>query len=81
MMMMRTGRVPERRAVDGAVLAMTKTMTTARVRRTRRAVRKGPGKGREQRMGRGKGRGRGRETVKGKVLLNCMSQTRTERAN
>jgi len=79
--MMRTGRIPERRAVDGAVLAMKMTMTMARVMRTPRAVRKGPGKGREQRMGRGKGRGRGRETVKGKVLLNCMRQTRTQRAN
>ena len=76
--MMRTGGISERRAVEGAVLTMAMTMTTARVRRTRRAVRKGPGKGREQRMGRGKGRGRqsrkgrgrGRETVKGKVLLN-----------
>jgi hypothetical protein len=56
-------------------------MITRRLRRTRRAVRKGPGKGREQRMGWGKGRGRGREMVKGKVLLNCMSQTRTQRAN
>ena len=78
MMMMTTGRIPERRAVDGAVLAMTMTMITARVSRTRRAVRKGPGKGRVQMMGRGKGRGRqprkgrgrGRETVQGKVLLN-----------
>jgi len=51
---------------------MAITMTTARVRRTRRALKKGLGKGREQRTGRGKGRGRGRgrETVKGKVLLN-----------
>jgi hypothetical protein len=73
MMMMLTGRIPERRAVDGAVLAMPMIMTTARVRRRRRAVRKGPGKGRVQRMGSGKGRGtqprkgrgRGRETVKG----------------
>ena len=81
MMMMRTGQIPERRAVDGAVLAMKMTMMTARVRRTRRAVRKGPGKGREQRMGRGKGRGTERETVKGKVLSNCMRQTRTQRAN
>jgi len=79
--MMRTGRIPEHRAVDGAVLAMTMTMMKARVRRTHRAVRKEPGKGREQRMGRGKGWGRGRETVKGKVLLNCMRQTRTQRAN
>jgi hypothetical protein len=39
---------------------MAITMTMVRVRRTRRAVRKGPGKGREQRMGTIKGRGRGR---------------------
>ena len=82
--MMRTGRIPEHSAVEGAVLAMTITMTTARVRRTRRAVRQGLGNGRAQRMGRGKGRrlrtgrgkgrGRGRrrgkEMVKGKVVLN-----------
>jgi len=68
-MMMRTGRILERRAGEGAVLAMAMTITMARVRRTRRAVGKGPGKGREQRMGTGKGRGRGRETVKGTVLL------------
>jgi len=68
--MMRTGRIPERRAEDGAVLAMAMTMTMARVRRTCREVRKGPGKGREQRTSRGNGRGRGRETVTGKVLLN-----------
>jgi len=78
--MMTTGRIPVRRAVEGAVLAMAMTMTTARGRRTRRAVRKGPGKGREQRMGRGKGtrlrtgrgkrRGMGMEPVKGKVLFN-----------
>jgi hypothetical protein len=59
---------------------MTMKMTTARVRRTRKAVGNGLGKGREQRMGRGKGRGRGREMVKGKVLLNCMRQTGTQRA-
>jgi hypothetical protein len=74
--MMRTERIPDGRAVDGAVLAMGMTMTTARVRRTHRPVRKELGKGRVQRMGRGKGRGRQqrkgrrRETVKGKVLLN-----------
>jgi len=75
---MTTGRIPERRAVEGAVVAMAMTMTTATVRRTRRAVRKGLGKGRVQRMGRGKGRGRqprkgrgrGRETAKGRVLVN-----------
>jgi hypothetical protein len=49
---------------------MAMKMTMARVRRTPREVRKGPGKGREQRTGRGKGRGRGRETVKEKVLLS-----------
>ena len=69
-MMMRTGRIPERRVVEGAMLAMAMTMTMAKGRRTRTAVRKGPGKGREQRTGRGKGRGRGRGRVKGKALLN-----------
>jgi len=58
MMMMTTGRILERPAVEGAILAMALTMMTARVRRTRKAVRPGPGKGRVQRMGRGKGRGR-----------------------
>jgi len=80
MMRMRTGRIPERGVVDGAIMALTMTMTTARVRRTCRVVRKGPGKGRKQRMGRGKGRqlrtgrgkgrGRGSETIQGKVLRN-----------
>jgi hypothetical protein len=56
--------------MEGAILAMAKSMTMARMRRTRREVRQGPRKGREQRTGRGKGRGKGRETVKGKVLLN-----------
>ena len=79
-MMMTTGRILERRAVEGAVLAMPRTMMTAMGRKTRRAVRKGMGNGREQIMGRGKGRRlrtgrgmgrvRGRETVKGNVLLN-----------
>ena len=54
--MMRTGLIPDGLAVEGAVLAMAMTMMTARVRRTRRVVRKGLGKGREQRMERGKGR-------------------------
>jgi ribosomal protein L15 len=70
MIMLTTGQIPERQAVEGAILAMAMTMTTARVKRTRRALRKGPGRGKEHRTGRGKGRGRGRETVKGKVLLN-----------
>jgi len=47
--MKRTVRIPERRAVEGTVLAMAMTMTMARVGRTRREVRKEPGKGREQR--------------------------------
>jgi hypothetical protein len=70
MMMMRTGLILDRQAVEGAFLAMAMTMTMARVRRIHRAVRKALGKGREQRTERGKGRERGRETVKGKVLLN-----------
>jgi len=78
--MTKSGLMLERRVVEEAILAMEITMTTARVRRTLRAVGKGPGKGREQRIGRGKGRGRGRqwtkargrgrETLKGKALLN-----------
>jgi hypothetical protein len=40
MMMMRTGQIPECRAVEGGVLAIAKTMITARVRRSRRATRK-----------------------------------------
>jgi hypothetical protein len=55
-------------------------MTTVRVRRTCRAVRKGPVRGKEQRRGRGKGRGRGWETLNGKVLLNCNRQNQTQRA-
>jgi len=68
--MMTIGRIPVRRAVERAVLAMAMTMMMERVKRTRRALRKGPGQGREQKPGRGKGRGRGREMVKGKVLIN-----------
>jgi hypothetical protein len=60
MMMMRTGQIPLGRVVHGPVLAMVMTMTTARVRRTRREVRKQLGKGWVPRMGRGKGRGKGR---------------------
>ena len=67
---MTTGRIVVRQAVERAVMAMAMIMTTARVRRTCRGLRKGPGKGREQRTGRGKGRGRGSETVKGKIFLN-----------
>jgi len=49
---------------------MVMAMTLARVRRTRREVRKGPGKGREPTTGREKCRGRGSDTLKAKVLLN-----------
>ena len=81
---MTTGLIPVRRAVEEAVLVMAMTVTTTRVRRTHRAVRKGPGMGREERMGRGTGRrlrtgrrrerGSGKETVKGNVLLNTPQQ-------
>jgi len=73
--MMTTGQIPEHRAVEGVIVAMAMTMTTAGGRRTRRAVQKGPGKGRVQRMGRGTRterkvrKGWGRERVQGKVLL------------
>jgi hypothetical protein len=53
MMMMRPGQISEPRVVLRAVLEMTMTITTARVRRTSRVVRKGPVKGREHRIGRG----------------------------
>jgi hypothetical protein len=39
-MMMSTGRIPERRAMEGAILAVAKTMKMARMRRTHREVRK-----------------------------------------
>jgi hypothetical protein len=68
MIMMRTERIPECGAAEGAVQAMSMTMTVARVRRTRRAVRKGPAKGWKQRTGRIKETER--ETERGKVLLN-----------
>ena len=48
--MMRTGHIPERQAVNGAVPAMAMTMRTVRVGRTRRAMRKGQGKRSEQTM-------------------------------
>jgi len=67
-MMMNTGRIHVRRAVAGANLAMATTIMMARVRRTRRALSKGPGKRWDQRTGRGKVSGRAKETVKGKVL-------------
>jgi hypothetical protein len=91
MMMGSTAWILERHAVDGAGLAMTITMLTARVWRTCRLVRKGPDKGWEQKMGLGKGRQlrmgwgkasrRGLETVKGKVMVNSIRQTRTQRLN
>jgi len=54
--MMTTGQIPERRAVEGAALAMGMTMMMAAVRRTSRVVRKGSGKGWEYWMGRRIGR-------------------------
>jgi len=68
--MMRTGRIPQHRAVEGVVLAMTMTMMTVRVRRTCRAVRKGLGKGKGTKHWKGKGKatddGNGKEKGKGK---------------
>lgn len=49
-----TGRILELGAVQGAIQVMAMTITTVRVRRKHRAVRKGQGTGRVQRMGRGK---------------------------
>jgi len=54
--MMRTGRIPERRVVQRAVLAMAMAMMTSRVRRTRRAVTQEPGEGMERRVGKGNGK-------------------------
>jgi len=54
--MMRTGGILGCRAVYGAMLATAMTMTTARVRRTCRAMSKPRGKGREKRVRRVKGR-------------------------
>jgi hypothetical protein len=74
MMIMRTGRIPVRKTVSGAILAKPMAMMMERVRKTHRALRMGPGKTREHRMGRGKGRRKGKgwgmEMVKGKELLN-----------
>jgi len=53
---MRTGLIPGHRVVEGAGQAITLTMTSARVRRTRRVVKHGTGNARERRMGRRKGR-------------------------
>jgi translation initiation factor IF-1 len=50
MIMMKTGCIPESRAVEVEVLAMPMTMTTVRVRRKHRAIRQQPGKGREHRI-------------------------------
>jgi hypothetical protein len=69
MMMMRTGRILERRAVEGAVLAMAMTMTTARVRRTRKGGEKGTGQGKGTKDGKGKGKGKGNGNGKGKGIV------------
>jgi hypothetical protein len=65
MMIMRTGRIPEHQAVEGAVWAMAITITMENVRSACGAVRKGPGKGREQRTEKGKGMGKGKGNGKG----------------
>ena len=52
-MMMRTGRISEHRAVEGAALAIAITMLKVRVMRTRRVVRYEPGEEQERRVGRG----------------------------
>jgi len=67
MMMMRPGRMPERRAFEIAVPAMTMTMTMVRTRRTCTGVSKRLGKGREHRMGSGKGRQLRTERGKGRA--------------
>ena len=64
--MMRTGPIPERRAFEGAILAIGMPMMTRRLRKTRRAVSKERGNGRAQRMGRGKGRVRQRRKGSGR---------------
>jgi len=63
--MMRTGRIPQRRAVEGAVKEMAMRMTTVRVKRTCRAERKEAGKVRVQMMGWGTGWGRQRRKGRG----------------
>ena len=47
---------------------MAMTMRMVRVRKTCRAVGKGPGNGREQRTGRGMRMGMGMDTVQGKIF-------------
>jgi hypothetical protein len=63
MMTMTTGQILVGGVVEAAVLAMAISMTTTRVRRTRRALTMGPGNGIEKRTGSGKGRGSVKETV------------------
>jgi len=62
--MMRTARIPNCRALVGAVLPMPMTKMMVRVRRTPMVVRKESGNGREGRVGRENGSrlrmGRGR---------------------
>jgi hypothetical protein len=78
MRMARTGQIPECRAMVGAILLITMTMMTARVRRKSKRVRKELGKGmcikdgngkekgkaKEQRKGKGKGNGKGKSILK-----------------
>jgi hypothetical protein len=78
MMIMKTRWIPEHQAIDGAIEAMARTITTTRVTTTPGVLRESPGTGRVQRMRREKGRGSqyrkrggwGREMVKGKEFLN-----------
>jgi len=69
---MRTWRILESRAVEGAVRDVAMKITMAKVRRTCRVATDRSEKGRERTIGKGKEWGRqrrnGRETVKGKVL-------------
>jgi hypothetical protein len=65
---MGTEQITECQVAEGAVLVMAMTMTTARVRRTHGAVRKGPGNRREQKMGRRNGQRKGK--WKGKAMEN-----------
>jgi hypothetical protein len=78
MMMRITGWILVPRAVEGAVLVMPMTMTTARVRRPRKGGEKGTVKGKETNDGKGNrkatedgkgnGKGKGKGNGKGKGI-------------
>ena len=94
MMMTRTGRILEHRAVEEALLPMAMIMAKVKVRSKCRAVGKTAEKGRErkmgrgirrrQRTGRGRGRGRGRGSGwgrgQGKVLWNKPQEKKARKA-